>query len=216
MKFVLWMPQHCIAILWALVALSETSTEIYAQSTNVSVLPFQRDEINRYSLDHLPRSLSIRQGSDLWLGYDLERAKIYKVWQAPSNGSGLEKKDFVVRSVGVTLYEDKSNAVWRLQRHDKLVSTQARYQGCTQHVEHFELAWELNCESTTLRLFERVPRSVDSIDGKAVRELRVDGLSPEESLILPLSMQETWKLTMMDGTACPSLVGAGWYRMTLP
>src|SRR5687768_17008447 len=47
-------------------------------------LPFDRDLINRYSVDGRPRSIAIRQGRDVWLGYDLEQAKLFKIWRAIS------------------------------------------------------------------------------------------------------------------------------------
>ncbi len=70
------------------VAMFFATTLSDAQDVSTVELPFSRDIINRYSLDHLPRSLSIRQGADVWFGYDLERAKLYKLWRATANCSG--------------------------------------------------------------------------------------------------------------------------------
>ncbi len=71
-------------------------------------LPFDREIINRYSLDNLPRSLSIRQGQDVWLGYDLQRATLRKVWQATEGKPGLITAGFTTRSAGTTWFEDRS------------------------------------------------------------------------------------------------------------
>src|SRR5688572_22514829 len=72
-------------------------------------LPFDRQVINRYSLNGRPRSLSLRQGEDVWLGYDLEQAKPFKVWQAPAGKPGLSMRGFVARSEGVTWFEDATS-----------------------------------------------------------------------------------------------------------
>src|SRR6056297_4314349 len=86
-----------------------------AEELSSRELPFDRQRINRYSLDHLPRSISIRQGEDTWLGYDLQRAKLYKLWRTPEGEVGLKQSGFVMRSVGVTTFADKSNETWKLQ-----------------------------------------------------------------------------------------------------
>jgi hypothetical protein len=216
MKHLVPIRHRLLVSTWTFVLGAMAATSIVAQEAKSSVLPFHREAINRYSLDHLPRSLSLRQGADVWFGYDLERAKLYKLWQSPANGSGLEKKDFVVRSVGEAWYEDKSDALWQLQRHDHFVPVRVRYQGCSHHQEHFELRWELTCDGETCLLFERIPSAVDATSARAVRELRVEGLKPGAALVPPLSKQNIWKLTKIDGTASPSLVGTQWYRMTLP
>ena len=41
------------------------------------------------------------QGTDMWLGYDLERATVLKAWQAPAGKPGLIKSGFVTRSTRV-------------------------------------------------------------------------------------------------------------------
>jgi hypothetical protein len=48
---------------------SPIDAALAASPTVAKTLPFDREVINRYSLDHLPRSLSIRQGSEVWLGF---------------------------------------------------------------------------------------------------------------------------------------------------
>src|SRR5690606_23938027 len=108
------------------------STIAPAEEVSGLDLPFDRAQINRYSLDHLPRSISIRQGDDVWLGYDLQRAKLYKAWQAPEHQPGLKANGFVMRSVGRTLFEDKSNETWRLMRDGHIEPLTVRYLGCSQ------------------------------------------------------------------------------------
>ncbi len=179
-------------------------------------LPFDREFINRYSLDHLPRSLSIRQEADVWLGYDLERAKVYKVWQAPAGKPGLITTGFVTKSTGTTWFEDASVETWQLERQGKRVPLTIRYLGCSQRAEHFELTWELRHGSGSLKLWERIPRSTAPAGGRAVRELRVESLAVGEVLLLPVPAREKWKSSTGAGTAAPALTGSGWHRLALP
>lgn len=178
-------------------------------------LPFDREIINRYSLDHLPRSLSIRQGKDLWLGYDLERGKLYKAWRAPADQPGLVASEFVTRSRGTTWYEDKSAETWQLQRNGKAVPLAIRYLGCSQREGHFELSWELRHEAGALTLVERIPMAAAPDEDRAVRELRAESLAADEALLLPLPAREPWKLTH-QGRSVPALTGSEWHRLTLP
>ncbi len=76
------------------------ATLCFAQAVSSKVLRFNRDIITRYSFDHLPRSLSIRQGADVRNGYDPEGAKLCKLWRAPASSPVLEKSDCTVRSIG--------------------------------------------------------------------------------------------------------------------
>jgi hypothetical protein len=187
-----------------------------AQDVFSKELPFNRDIINRYSLDHLPRSLSIRQGADVWFGYDLERAKLYKLWRSPAHSSGLEKNDFTVRSVGTTLYEDRSEAVWQLQRRSDLTPVRTYYRGCSHQAESIELKWDLTCDRRTIHLIERIPVAGKSFGANPVRELRVEGLNEEEVLVLPNPAQIAWKITKSDGTTTDSFQDSHWHRLTLP
>jgi hypothetical protein len=187
-----------------------------AQNVSSTDLPFNRDIINRYSLDHLPRSLSIRQGADIWFGYDLERAKLYKLWRAPANSSGLEKNDFTVRSVGATLYEDSSETVWQLQRRDELSPLRTYYRGCSHQADSIELKWELTMDRRTLYLFERIPLSGKSTGATPVRNLRVEGLQEEEALVPPNLIQSVWIIIKSDGTTTDSFHDSKWHRLTLP
>lgn len=179
-------------------------------------LPFDREIINRYSLDHLPRSLSIRQGTDVWLGYDLERAKVYKVWQAPAGKPGLITKEFVTKSSGTTWFEDASVETWQLERHGKRVPLTIRYLGCSQRADHFELTWELRNDSGSLKLSERIPCSAAPAAERAVRELRVESLAAGEILLLPIPAREKWKPIGGAAAAAPVLTGGGWHRLALP
>jgi hypothetical protein len=198
------------------VAMCFATTLSDAQDVSSIELPFNRDIINRYSLDHLPRSLSIRQGADVWLGYDLERAKLYKLWRAPANSSGLEKNDFTVRSVGTTLYEDKSEAVWQLQRRSDLTPVRTYYRGCSHQAEYIELKWDLTFDRRTIHLMERIPVAGKSFGATPVRDLRVEGLQEQEALVPPNPTQIAWKITKSDGTTIDSFQDSHWHRLTLP
>jgi hypothetical protein len=198
------------------VAMCFATTLSDAQDVSSTELPFNRDIINRYSLDHLPRSLSIRQGADVWFGYDLERAKLYKLWRAPANSSGLEKYDFTVRSVGTTLYEDKSEAVWQLQRRNELIPLRTYFRHCSHQAESIELKWELTSDCRTMYLIERIPVSGKSLGATPVRDLRVEGLQEEEALVPLNPTQSVWSVIKSDGTTTVSFQDSKWHRLTLP
>lgn len=170
------------------------SSSVFAEG-----LPFDRSTINRYSLDGVPRSISIRQG-DTWLGYDLERATVMKVWRPRPGEAGLTGS-FTVRSVGETLFEDKSDQGWILNGE----AVDVRYLGCTQGKESFVLRWELSNGTRTLRLHERI--TTDSGDG-VWRELRVTGLEEADSLEVPAASAESWNLN-------GNLTTGSWIQITL-
>jgi hypothetical protein len=180
-------------------------------------VPFDREAINRYSLDNLPRSLSIRQGQDVWLGYDLERATLRKVWQAPAGKPGLVTSGFTVRSIGTAWFEDQSAEKWKLRREGKAVPLSVRYVGCSQREDRFELSWELRHAGGVLKLLERIPIAPEPASGRVTRALRVDGLAPDEALLLPFPAGEAWKLIDTKGDrSAPNLTGAGWHQLILP
>jgi len=174
-------------------------------------LPFDRQRINRYSLDHLPRSISIRQGENTWLGYDLQRAKLYKLWRTPEGEVGLKQSGFVMRSVGVTAFEDKSDDTWELRGHGETTSLSVRYLGCSERASHFELRWELTHDAHAMTLRERVPITAAT---HVTREIQVEGLPAGSRLLLPLSAQQGWNLMNAAGTPVASLTDAQWYRLT--
>jgi hypothetical protein len=177
-------------------------------------LPFDRGVINRYSLDGLPRSISIRQGRSIWLGYDLERATPRKVWRAPKGKSGLAGS-LTTRSVGTALFEDKSDDGWKLQQSGKRsVPLRVRYLGCTQREGYIELSWELRHESRKLRLRERVSTSGAGKGIVASRALQVEGLNQDESLALPATAGAAWRTSA--GKAAMLLAGDKWIRIDLP
>jgi hypothetical protein len=182
-------------------------------SSAAEALPFDREVINRYSLDHLPRSLSIRQGKDVWLGYDLERGKLYKVWQAPAGKPGLTTVGFVTRSAGTAWFEDRSRETWQLRREGKTVPLKIRYLGCSQREGHIELTWELRHDGGARKLVERISTSAASGAERVVRELRAEALAAGEALLPPLPAREVWKL---GGRSAAELAGREWHRLTLP
>ncbi len=178
-------------------------------------LPFDGERISRRSLDAVPRSLSIRQGTDVWLGYDLERAKPFKVWQAPSGKPGLAVSGFVTRSSGSAWHEDRFAVTWELERNGVTIPLSIRYLGVTDLGTGFELTWELRHDTGALTLRERVPLAPPA-GTRVLRELRVDSLGPDESLRPPLPARSVWILASPDGTPVPALSGAAWHRFTLP
>lgn len=183
----------------------------YAEEPSRGDLPFDRQRINRYSLDHLPRSISIRQGQSVWLGYDLQRAKLYKVWRAPDGEVGLKPSGFVMRSVGSATFEDKSDATWTLRRGGKTQSLSVRYRGCSERASHFELRWELSLDADVMTLRERVPITAET---PVTREIQVAALPADSQLLLPPAAQQGWNLMNAEGTPAASLTDAQWYRLT--
>ncbi|WP_425613463.1 hypothetical protein NA78x_003295 [Anatilimnocola sp. NA78] len=187
-----------------------------AGEADAPALPFDPQIISRLSLDGKPRSLAIRQGPDKWLGYDLERATVLKAWQAPAGKPGLLKSGFVTRSAGKSLFEDPGTATWELQRGGKTVPVDVRYLGCSQRKDHIELSWELQTDSGTLKLFERIPLAAAAANEGMVRELRVENLAAEESLLLPAAARTAWKLAIDQEDSKPALTGKEWHRLILP
>ena len=172
-------------------------------------LPFDGAAISRLSLDGLPRSLSIRQGPDIWLGYDLERATPCKVWQAPAGKTGLITSGFTTRSEGKAWFEDRSEESWKLRRGGETKALKVRYLGCTQFDGGFELLWELRHAGGMLKLMERIPTTAAPAAERVRRELRVEGLAGEEVLLPPAPTATAWK-------SATSLSGAGSHFLTLP
>lgn len=188
---------------------------VRAEGNDSEALPFNRAVINRYSLDHLPRSISIRQGPDVWLGYDLEQGKLYKAWQATDGESGLKSSGFRVRSAGKSWYEDKSEETWQLRRKGKEIPLSVRYLGCTQRDGYFELRWELRHDGGCLTLLERVPANADGPTERVRRDLQVEPLDAAEELLLPRSTLKSWEMTK-EGASVTTLAGTGWHRLSLP
>jgi hypothetical protein len=180
-----------------------------------SSLPFDRTVINRYSLDGMPRSLSIRQGGDVWFGYDLEGGVLRKVWQAPAGKPGVLTTAFLARSAGTAWFEDASRESWQLARPGETVPLAVRYRGCVQRDTYFELTWELRHATETLILRERIPRAGAAAPGRAVRELHVEHLAAGEALLLPLPTRRAW-ISSASGATPTALTGGVWHRLILP
>jgi cephalosporin-C deacetylase-like acetyl esterase len=172
-------------------------------------LPFDGAAISRLSLDGRPRSLSIHQGADIWLGYDLERATLLKVWKATAGKPGLINDGFTTRSRGEAWFRDQSEEKWRLRRDDQAVELKVRYLGCTQQADGIELSWELRHASGMVKLVERVPMAAAAAAERVRRELRVEGLGAGEALLPPQPAREAWK-------SAAQLSGSGWHVLTLP
>lgn len=179
-------------------------------------LPFDPAIISRLSLDAKPRSLSIRQGSNVWLGYDLERATVFKAWQAPANKPGLIKAGLVTRSVGKAWFEDASTDPWELRRGGTTLPLKVRYLGCTHRDDHVELRWELQHEGSVVKLHERIPLVAAPVPDRVVRELRVESLAEGDQLLPPAAMRKAWKLTTESNATTMSLTGTALHRLTLP
>jgi len=177
-------------------------------------LPFDPNVISRLSLDGKPRSLSIRQGADVWLGYDLERATVIKIWQAPAGKPGLIKAGFATRSAGEAWFTDPTEDSWQLRRGGQPLSVKVRYLGCTHRDDHIDLRWELQHEKGVLKLHERIPLEAAPAADRVVRELRVESLAEGEELLPPAAMRKAWRITHASITA--SLTGTAIHRLTLP
>jgi hypothetical protein len=185
------------------------------EDDSLSPLTFDRQSINRYSLDHLPRSLSVRQGTDVWLGFDLERGKLYKAWKAPENEEGLLTKGFTTQSHGASWYEDKTDAGWSYSLQARLSPLAIRYLGCSDRQEHFELRWELRYAERRLVLTEMIPKRTRP-QTRVEREIQVDRLEPGEAIVPPEVAGNPWRLLDENGQETTGLFGPQRYRWVLP
>lgn len=216
MKFPLTLFTTRLFVPLAFIAADAGGGSAVVAGLDAKALPFDREVINRYSLDHLPRSLSIRQGEDVWLGFDLERAKLYRVWQAPAKKPGLITAGFVTRSAGTSWFQDKTGETWQLQRAGKTVPLTVRYRGCAQRAGHIELIWELRHDAGVVKLQNRIPATGGAEAGRVQLEVRAEALAAGESLLLPEPARKSWKLTNMTGDAALALTGADWHRLIFP
>jgi hypothetical protein len=196
--------------------LSAHSTVVRAADPAAEPLPFAADTISRLSLDGKPRSLAVRQGTDIWLGYDLERATVFKAWRASQGKSGFVKSGFTTRSTGQELFEDATDARWELRSGDKSTPLKVRYLGCSHRKGYVELRWELHHDAGALKLYERVSQDGVSAADRVARELRFEELPPDDLLLPPASVREAWKIHDEQGTSTSALRGGGWHRLTLP
>ena len=179
-------------------------------------LPFDREIISRYSLENLPRSLSIRQGEDVWLGYDLERAKVCKTWLSPAGKPGLIQSGFVTRAAGTVSFEDQSDQTWSLRRAGNPVPVTIRYLGCSQRDTYFELSWELRHEQGVVTLLNRIPMAGSAKPARVALDVRAEGLAADETLLLPEPAQKEWKLSLAGAQPSTALTGHDWHQLTLP
>lgn len=173
--------------------------------------PFDPAKICRLSLDGLPRSLALAAGdSGIWLGYDLERARLFRVWRAAPGRHGLTVSGFTTKPAGEMLFSGPSDGAsppWQWRRAAAVVVPKVRYLGCRDGGDFFELSWELSDGKDRLTLRERVPASGET----ASRELRAEGLADGESLPLPDDLAEAWS---PSSAAAPrrELNGDAWHR----
>ena len=179
-------------------------------------LPFDPAKISRLSIDSIPRSISIRQGTDVWLGYDLEKAVVFKVWQAPRDKPGVILKGFKALSAGTAWFEEKEGEGWQMNAEGKDVPLTVRYLGCSQNKGHFELRWQLSHPDGTIKLSERIPMINTGGKVRAYREIRAESLKAGGSLRLPSAYGNTWVLTNAGGKPVTSLSGSAWHRLSLP
>lgn len=192
-----------------------TASGTAAEEGRKEALPFDPAAISRLSLDGVPRSLAICQGGGRWLGYDLERAAVFKAWQAPEGKGGLAASGFTRRSVGEVRFEDGTKDLWEWRGEGGTPPTKIRYLGCSQREGGFELRWELRRGERRLRLVERVAAAAAAA-GFAMREIRVEGLGEGEALLPPAGTRLRWSLLGEKGETVEGLTGSGWHRLTLP
>jgi len=205
-----------LIVLTCALLLSAHSSVVRGADPTAEPLPFAADTISRLSLDGKPRSLAVRQGTDIWLGYDLERATAFKAWRAPQGKSGLVKSGFTTRSTGQELFEDMTDARWELRSGDKSTPLKVRYLGCSHRSGYVEFRWELRHDAGTLKLYERVEQAGASAADRVARGLRVEELPPDDLLLLPARVREAWRIQDETGSSTLALRGAGWHRLTLP
>lgn len=204
------LPRHLLPA--ALLALSILPG---AGADSAAGLPFDPRTLSRLSVDGRPRSLAVRQGDGLWLAYDLEQARPFKCWQAPADKPGLLRKDFTTQSAGETLWEAKPPAPWQWARPAAAAPDAIRYLGCSDRGGLIELRWELRQGDRALLLHERVSQA-PATGARALREVRVTGLQPGESLTPPGLGPAAWQLADSAGTAVKAITTSAWHRLSLP
>lgn len=181
-------------------------------------LPFGRDVVNRYSLDGVPRSISVRWGGDLWIGYDLERAQAFRVWRASDDETAGRRGVFTVRSEGERLYRDDSKGTWTLRRGEASVPLRTRYLGCSHREDRVVLRWELRHDEGTLVLEESVSTAKPPPGKTPARRLRVEALSEGEAIEPPKPVLGGWRILAGTGEEAAErtgLVGGAWHRLVL-
>ena len=178
-------------------------------------LPFDPAKISRLSVDDIPRSISIRQGADVWFGYDLEKAIVFKVWQSPDDKPGLIVKGFKAQSAGTAWFEETEGAKWQLETKGKLIPLSVRYLGCTQSKAYFELHWELYHPDGTIKLSERIAMAASTGKARELRELRAESIPAGASLVLPAAYQKDWIFKDSDDQPAESLIDAAWHSHSL-
>jgi len=179
-------------------------------------LPFDPAEICRYSIDNIPRSLSIRQGADVWFGYDLEQARVFKVWRAPADKPGVVVNSFKAQSSGTALFEGKAGEGWQIKIDGKSIPLIPRYLGSTEQEGNFELRWELSHPAGTITLSERIPKTKAPDRSEPYRLVRIESLAPGVLLVLPEMYRETWVLTDPEGKTVSTFTGPDWHQLSLP
>lgn len=200
-----------VTCLWPVFAMA-----VHSADTSTPNLPFDPAVVSRLSLDGKPRSLAIRQGTNVWLGYDLERATLMKAWQSPANKPGLVKSGFVTRSAGTAWYEDSSDNRWEWTNGERTSSPTIRYLGCSQRQDNVELKWELRHDTGLLLLQERIPLDAAPEPNRVLREVRVESLKDGESLLPPSAVRKSWKISASPPETFTEIKGSEWYRLTLP
>jgi hypothetical protein len=173
-------------------------------------LPFDPGMVSRLSVDGRPRSLAVRQGGDVWLAYDLERALVFKVWRSPKGKPGLVASGFTTKSSGSALHEAADTDAkddWRLVSSGGESVLKVRYLGCSHREGRVGLRWELRAGETALTLHEVVPQRVKSADGAVRREWRVEGLAAGQALRPPDEVLNGWRLKAEGGKSGVSEVG---------
>ena len=178
-------------------------------------LPFDPGTVNRYSLNGVVRSLSVRQGDRTWLGYDLERGTVFVAWQAPENEPGFTG-NFVTRSRGKEWFSDSSSESWKLFREEELVTSKLRYLSCSHREDSMELLWELRHESGAIAISEHTPTIAPEREVRAIRELHISGLQPGEALRPVSAVSEAWELVDEAGDPITEIQTSGVYRIILP
>lgn len=196
-------------------ALLALATLTGAGADSAAGLPFDPQTLSRLSVDGRPRSLAVRQGDGVWMAYDLEQARLFKCWQAPAGKPGLLRKDFTTQSTGKTLWQAKPAAPWMWTRFTAAAPDATRYLGCSDRGGRIELRWELRQGISAIQLHERIPQA-PATGARVLREVRVTGLQPGESLTPPGLGPAAWQLTDSAGTAVKAITTGEWYRLTLP
>ena len=149
----------------------------------------------RSVLDGKPRMLNLALDTNMYVSYDLELAKIYKIWQGGirldgavyTTAHGVQPTSF-----GYTFYEDKTYInQWRLRRDGVDNKAAINYVGYTFKKGQITIEYELIAKSGEKVRIKETPEYMSEKTGTGLyRKFHVDTKSSNYTPVLSFSVDE--------------------------